>query len=261
MKSVFFRTTFLVILITAASTAAFSVNPYRASNLDVIPDSVEYAIVANHFTVEGTLDIKIDGKSYPSRYPPWFSILFLSPSFFIFGNDIGNAIYPITFWGIAGVLIAFLIGRLISGNFGGILSSLALIALPLYREHTKVIMTKIPCTALTLIACYLYLRLRTNHFSKTVILGLAGIIGALTVAIRPVSVGVLLSFLLGCYLSRQNINRFAKYILFLFPSVVILSLNLIFNNITFGAPFRNGYNFWCSVPFDYSSLCFSTNYL
>src|SRR6476660_9050181 len=44
--------------------------PYSASNLEVTPDAVEYALAPLQFLETGHYDIVVEGRPLPSRYPP-----------------------------------------------------------------------------------------------------------------------------------------------------------------------------------------------
>lgn len=251
----------MLLLAGLTAAAVFYVTPYTASNLEISPDSGEYAIGAYHIVTGGNYCIKISGESLPSRYPPWFSMLILAPAYLIFGNEIGNAIYPVLLFAISGVLVAFLIGRRISGNWGGMFAAMSLIALPLYREHARLIMTDVPSSAMAIMAACLYIRMRTTNQASLAIIAFAGGIGALSAAIRPVSLSILIPFLLTCLSTRHGEKRITKLLLLALPSAMYISANMAYNNSVFGSPLRNGYNFWCPVPFDYPSLCFSPGYM
>ena len=98
----------LLALVIAAIILLYK-DPYEASALRVVPDSVEYAIGAWHLVHDGSYYIVLDGRQYPSRYPPWFSALFICPAYLLAGDELGNAIYPILISGIAGVILAYLL--------------------------------------------------------------------------------------------------------------------------------------------------------
>jgi len=252
----------LPVLIALIAAAVFHVSPYRASNFDIIPDSGEYAIGAHNLVTSGSYHIEINGESFPSRYPPWFSGLFLAPAYIIFGREPGNAIYPVLLLAIIGVLAAFFIGRKISGNWGGILSSLLLIFLPVYNKYSRTIMSDVPSTALTLTACYCYMQIRTaNAHAGIWTFAAGGIAASLAGAVRPLLLSTVLPLILACFLPVNKERRRFKLLAVILPSTVVIAANLVYNHAVFGSPFRDGYHFWCSVPFDYSWLCFSTQYI
>src|ERR1043166_5852781 len=99
----------LALLLIAA--VWFYRTPYSASNLEVPPDTVEYALAPLEFLEHGHYDIIVEGRPLPPRYPPWFSMLIISPAYVLFGHDPGNAILPVTAMAVAGVGFAWAIGR------------------------------------------------------------------------------------------------------------------------------------------------------
>ena len=236
--------------------------PSSAGNLESVPDSVEYATAAIRFVTHGTCDITINSSSYPSRYPPWFSMLILAPAYKLFGPEPGNGILPIFLFGLAGVGAAFFLGKHLSGYAGGVLAALFVVLLPDYRLDAKFVLTDLPATALVLILCLLFVRLRSSESSSpprgTVIL--AALLTSLAAALRPATAAIVLPFLLWAT-TQSGRRRIYLGALFLLPLLALVVLQLIYNASVFGNPFRNGYKFWCPVPYDYFHLTFSTTYI
>lgn len=251
----------LILLLILAAAAAFYVTPYEASNLRISPDSVEYAIGGNNIVTEGGYFIRINGQRFPPRYPPWFSAFFIAPAYFFLGEEIGNGIYPITLMAILGVFTAYLIGRYISGIWGGMFAGLGLILLPLYRIYATEIMTEAPCCTLLLLAALLYVHIRNSEIQRLYLFLAAGLIIAMASSIRPVSTSIIFPFLIEGISPGQKDRRITKMLLILIPVAIMTAANFLYNYRTFGSPLRNGYNYWCAVPFDFTSLCFSLNYL
>src|SRR2546423_163915 len=77
--------------------------PFSASNLEVTPDSVEYALAPLQFLEHGDYAIVVEGRPLPPRYPPWFPVMVIAPAYLLFGHDPGNAILPVTLMAGAGV--------------------------------------------------------------------------------------------------------------------------------------------------------------
>jgi 4-amino-4-deoxy-L-arabinose transferase-like glycosyltransferase len=236
--------------------------PYNASNFDMVPDSVEYALGGNIIATEGSYTITVNGTQFPPRYPPWFSLLVIAPTYIIIGNEIGNAIFAITFFAVLGIAIAFLIGNKISGELGGIIAALGLLLIPTYRILGRQIMTDVPCVSLILLIFYLYLILRPSTLSNNINLyTIVGIIIGFCSALRPPCVSTILPFLIVAFSSKRIRVSLARSFYLLAPSIIFIFATLIYNYYTFNSIFRNGYNFWCPVPYDYLSLTFSTKYI
>src|SRR4051812_5763791 len=125
-------------------------SPYSASNLEVPPDSVEYALSAEQILENGHYQIIVEGRGLPPRYPPWFPVAVILPVYALLGAEPGNAILGITVLAVAGVGIAWAIGRRIGGNAGAVLAALGVLALPAYSGWATQVMSDVPCAALTL---------------------------------------------------------------------------------------------------------------
>src|ERR1044072_3439572 len=157
--------------------------PYSASNLEVPPDTVEYALAPLQLLETGRYEIMLEGRGLPPRYPPWFSAVVILPAYVLFGHDPGNAILPVTLLAVAGVGFAYAIGKRISSATGGVIAALALLALPPYSAWATQVMTDVPCAALMLGTCLIYLRLRANPEQLLTHFG-AGLLVAVTTLFR-----------------------------------------------------------------------------
>ena len=231
--------------------------PYTASNLEVPPDTVEYALAPLQFLETGHYEIVLEGRGLPPRYPPWFPILVVLPAYVLFGHEPGNAIIPITILAVAGIGFAYAIGKRISSVAGGVLAGLAVLILPSYSSWATQVMTDVPCTAVMLGTCLLYLRLRATPDALRLYF-IAGVLVALTTLFRPVFAAMVLPFLLTIILQRKKL--FLRTALLLAPIAVAAGANFVYNAATFGSPLRNGYKFWVAVPIDYLSMVFSSSY-
>ena len=100
---------FLFINLTIAVIILFR-TAYNASDLEIVPDSVEYTVAASRLVTDQSYTIVMDGRSWPPRYAPWFSMLVIAPAYLIFGNEPGNAVFPILFASLLGIGTAFVIG-------------------------------------------------------------------------------------------------------------------------------------------------------
>jgi 4-amino-4-deoxy-L-arabinose transferase-like glycosyltransferase len=232
--------------------------PYSASNLEVPPDTVEYALAPLEFLETGRYEIIIEGRGLPPRYPPWFPVLVILPAYVLFGHEPGNAILPITLLAIAGVGFAYAIGKRISSTAGGVLAALAVLILPSYSVWATQVMSDVPGAALMLGTCLLYLHLRAKPESLRLYFG-AGVFVAVTTLFRPVFAAMLLPFLFA--ILRERKRMVLRTFMLLVPMAGAAAATLAYNAATFGSPFRNGYKFWVAVPYDYPSLTFSLSYV
>lgn len=246
----------LALLLIAA--VWFYRTPYSASNLEVPPDTVEYALAPLQLLETGRYEIIVQGRGLPPRYPPWFPVLVILPAYILFGHEPGNAILPVTFLAVAGVGFAYAIGKRISSTTGGVLASLAVVILPSYSRWATQVVTDVPCTALMLGTCLVYLHLRTRPRSALLHFGV-GVLVAVTTLFRPVFAAMLLPFLFATLKQRKGI--FLRSLLLLAPMAAATTVTFAYNTVTFGSPFRNGYKFWVTVPMDYPAMIFSISYL
>jgi len=251
---------FLFINLTIAVIILFR-TAYNASDLEIVPDSVEYAVTASRLVTDQSYTVVIDGQSWPSRYPPWFSMLVIAPAYLFFGDEPGNAVFPILFAGLVGIAAAFVIGYQVSGPICGVSAGLSLLVLSWYRYLGRQVMTDIPCVALILVACLLYMRLRMVSSHSRIPYLLAGILSGLCAAFHPVCASVALPFL---WFVMHNISKrhaLQRAALVIIPGLLFAGLTMLYNNAVFGSPMRTGYHFWCPVPFDQPGMTFSTSYV
>ena len=232
--------------------------PYNASNLEVPPDTVEYALAPLQLLETGRYEIMVEGRGLPPRYPPWFPALVILPAYVLFGHDPGNAILPVTLLAVAGIGFAYGIGKRLSSTTGGVLAALTVLMLPPYSNWASQVMTDVPCTALMLGACLLYLYLRSTPHVMLPFLG-AGALVAITTLFRPVFAAMLLPFLLAARKPRKG--SFFRGLLLLAPMGAAAAATLAYNSATFGSPLRNGYKFWMAVPMDYYRMVFSLSFI
>jgi hypothetical protein len=69
------RLLFLLVAITLFAATHLYRSPQSASDLEITPDSVEYAIGAQRLVTQGRFDIEINTGSLPfPATPPWFSV-------------------------------------------------------------------------------------------------------------------------------------------------------------------------------------------
>ena len=219
---------------------------------------MEYALAPLQFLETGRYEIMLEGRGLPPRYPPWFPVLAILPAYVLFGHEPGNAILPITLLAVAGVGFAYAIGKRISSTTGGVLAALSVLILPSYSRWATQVMIDVPCAALMLGACLVYLHLRTKPQATLIYFG-AGLLVAATTLFRPVFAAMLLPFVFAALRERKGI--FLRGLLLLAPMAAAAAATFAYNAATFGSPLRNGYKFWVAVPMDYPTMIFSFSFL
>jgi hypothetical protein len=247
--------------------------PELAANLDFAPDAPEYAIAAQRFAKLGSCSIEIDRVVYPSRYPPWFSVLVLAPFYAHAPVDaLGIGIVPVYLLGVTAVMTAYALGRRISGAWGGALAGALLLFDHRFVFHSQMIITDVPVVALLLLLTLVLSRLRGEQYggeseavaapSRGAWWWLAGALAALAGSFRVLAYAAVLPLLwqaLRPPRSRgRTVHRLAAAVV---PSGVMMLATAIYNQHAFGDWRRTGYQLWVSVPYDYLGLTFSLDYL
>lgn len=256
------------LLIIAAAGWHYYRAPAVAAELEVIPDSVEYAVAANRFVNTGVYDIQANGQSLPPRYPPGFSVLFLAPIYFFAPANLGNGILAVWFMAIAAIVLAYCIGREIAGVWGGTLAALLLGLHSEFGVYTQLVMTDVPSVTLGLFACWVFLRMRDEEASVWLYL-LAGITVAISMSMRPLTGVLALPFVVEIlYRSirsllpehRKREKVFFRFVLLALPCAFAVAATALWQAHAIGDWRRTGYQFWLPVPYDYFELTFSKRY-
>ncbi len=274
--SIRFRALLLVIVLFVAAMRLWR-SPWSASDLAVIPDSIEYAVGAQRLATLGHYDIEIEGVAYPPRYPPWFSAL-LAPAYVVAPNELGAGIVVVFGLTLSAVAAAFVIGGRLAGDWGAVAAGLALACYGEFRRDAMKIMTDVPALAFALWACVIYLRLRRGDGRGASWL-LAGFLCAAAFALRLEMLALCAPF--GLLLLRERLKRIETpehgansaddrsstslprdaheasrehgqsrivwmrdVALFATPVLAALVASAIYNRSTFGSWRRTGYDFW-----------------
>ena len=260
-----------LIVILVALLAAFRLwrSPYNASNLEIVPDSVEYAVAADRFATHQGYNLLIDGVVRPARYPPWFSVGLLAPVLFFARGELGAAILPVFALGIVSVLAACAIGKRLAGAWGAAGAGLALVLNPAFVALTRLVMTEVPSLAFGLAGCWLYLAPeamapttdprdgRTSARPYHALM--AGLLGAAGFALRSECLAILLPF--GLRIVRKERRPGASLALLATPSLLVAMATGWYNAATFGTWGRSGYHYWCPTAFDVPGMTFGLRYL
>ena len=163
---------------------------------------------------------------------------------------------------VAGIGAAFLIGRRVSGGWGGALAAMGILSLPVYRFYSTQAMTDVPGAALVLFLCLLFISLRTAVYPlRAWMYALAGLLTAVCSGFHVTFLALLAPFALYTFLSDSGRRAVVNLLCLGFPVLLLTAATLCYNNAVFGSPLRNGYHYWCSVPYDYFNLTFSMSYL
>ena len=243
-------------------------SPSNAAGWDLTPDAVEYAAGAHRFVTLGRFDIDVCGSIYPSRYLPWFSTLLLAPSYVIAPQQLGAPIIVIWLSAICALLALYYFTKQLAGPWAGVLAVVVLSRLEIFEMMSRLIMSDVPALAMGLLAGVLTVHLLDSKSASTrkraILIAILAVVGALAGAIRPLYFAVLipmgLNLLIACIKHRRSLRAYVELATIATPAIVVLILTAIYQHTVFGSISRNGYNFWCPIPYDVPRGTFSVRY-
>ena len=229
-----------------------------------MPDALEYSMGCASLLESGRYGIQLDGIFHPSRYLPWFSAMICLPAVMLFHGDIFAAVYSIWACAAGSVMLVFLLGRKYGTWMTGLCAGSLLFLSPMFRPMMQLVMTEIPYIFFLLLLLAVWLKIVRDEDGriswKTA--SLYAILAALAGAVRS-SAFPMLILPWGYYMLKVSSWRKKVLLTALLaaPSCLILLGNFLYDHATFGSGFRNGYQYWCPVPYDYPSLVFSLSYV
>ena len=261
------------ILILAADVLGLYVPAKFGTCWLVIPDALENAFCADNFLRESRYGFYLNGVFHPSRYLPWFPLLFLAPFQCITG-DVYGAVYGCWFAAAGLAALMFLscwqttvrpgdAGRrdAVRGALAGLLTFPVLLLSSFFIALTGYAMTEIPYLLFCVWAMILWTRLAARPGIDVVSLMWCAILIALGGSVRSSAYPMLLlPYILIFMREKSWKRRFKLWFLAALPTALVLLASNAFNWAVFGSPFRTGYHFWCPVPYDFMSLTFHPRY-
>jgi 4-amino-4-deoxy-L-arabinose transferase-like glycosyltransferase len=221
-------------------------SPWSAGNLEIVPDSVEYAVAADRVATHQGYNLLVDGVVRPPRYPPWFSVGLLAPVLFFAHGELGAAILPVFVLGLACVVTAFAVGDRLAGAWGAVGAATALLVNPAFGALAQLVMTEVPALAFGLFACWLFLDPEVPRSKRDALL--AGIAGGAAFALRSESLAVLLPF--AWRIVRRDRRPWTALALLGLPALAVAAGTAGYNAATFGSVRRAGYHYWSPEAFD-----------
>lgn len=239
----------------------------------VIPDSLENAFCAETFLKEGKYGFYLNGVFHPSRYLPWFPLLFLAPFEYLSG-DVYGAVYGCWFAtaGLAAVMFFSCWQTTVRkgpagqrdvarGALAGLMTFPVLLLTSFFIVLTGYAMTEVPYLFFCIWAMILWTRLATKPGVDPASLLWCGVLIALGGSVRSTAYPMLLLPYILIFIREKNWKRrFLLWFLAALPTALVLLASNAFNWVVFGSPFRTGYHYWCPVPYDFMSLTFHPRY-
>lgn len=263
----------VAILILAADVLGLYVPAKFGTCWLVIPDALENAFCADNFLHEGRYGFYMNGDFYPSRYLPWFPLLFLAPFQFL-AKDVYGAVYGCWFAAAGLAAVMFLscwqttvrpgqpgerdVSR---GALAGTLTFPVLLLSSFFISMTGYAMTEVPYLLFCVWAMILWTRLAVRPGVDMASLIWCAVLIALGGSVRSSAYPMLLlPYILIFMRERSWKKRFLLWFLAVLPTALVLLASNAFNWAVFGSPFRTGYHYWCPVPYDFMSLTFHPRY-
>ena len=239
----------------------------------VIPDALENAFCAENFLREGRFGFYLNGVFHPSRYLPWFPLLFLAP-FQALTGDVYGAVYGswLAAAGLAAVMFCSCLQITVRqgeagkrdaarGALAGLLTFPVLLLTSFFIALTGYAMTEVPYLLFCVWAMILWTRLAVRPGVDLPSLMWCAVLIALGGSVRSTAYPMLLlPYILIFTREKDWKRRFLLWFLAALPTALVLLASNIFNWAVFGSPFRTGYHFWCPVPYDFMPLTFHPRY-
>lgn len=246
----------ILVALSLLALAAFYVTPEFAANLP--QDGVDFAIPTVNFLERGQLVLTAYGHDFPPARGFGMALL-LMPAYVLYGHFLGNGIYAILLCALGTIALTYFIGIKLGGRSCGCFAALFLITNYGFWQYSQKIMTDVPSafltTAVLALLLSIYDRKRFGLACFTV-----GIITGFAVSIRYDNILVMAPALLLLWEGSwtQRFRRVIFIILGLAPWMIGLAA---YHQITFGSPFRTGYNLYVSNGKDPEHPMFSTKYI
>ncbi len=219
---------------------AFYATPEFAANLS--QDGADFAVPAVNLLERGRLVISVYGHDLPPIHPFGTSLLLL-PAYVIFGHALGNGIHALLLYAFGAIALTYVIGAKLGGRPCGCVAALFLIAHYGFWQYSQKIMSEVPSVFLATVVLALLLSIRRRKRPGPLCFAIGVALGfALTVRydnlllLAPTTVLLLQD---GTW--RERMQRVALCLVGMLPLIVSLA---VYNQVTFGSPWRTGYHYW-----------------
>lgn len=219
---------------------AFYATPEFAANLP--QDGVDLAVPAVNLLERGRLVVSAYGHDIPPSHPFGTSLLLL-PAYVVFGHALGNGIYALRLYALGAIALTYVIGVKLGGRPCGCVAALFLITHYGFWQYAQKIMTEVPSVFLGTVILALLLSMSGRKHPGLMCLAIGVVLGfAVTVRydnlllLAPTTVVLLWD---GAW--RERVRRMALCLVGMAPFLISLA---VYDQITFGSPWRTGYHYW-----------------
>lgn len=122
-------------------------------------------------------------------------------------------------------------------------------------------MVDTPLAAIVIAECWLYVKLREDLTPPLPLLAATGLLIGISAGFRYTAASFALPFAFLLFRQGHATTKKLGWLVLFAPLVLVIAVSSVYNWRTFGSPFRNGYNFWVPIPYDYWNLVFSLSYV
>ena len=222
----------------------------------VAPDATEIYYAALNRQNGLGYTISLNGKQYLPRYSFGLETLFVRP-LLVLGWGPHHALNVATYCGILNLALMYLLVRSMGTAWAAALAAVLLLLAPDYGLAARDLLSHTPCLTLLLLVALCLPTCRSHPWAWVVV----GLLTGISVCTRPLNVVLVPALLLaGIGMYRNNFRTLLGGIVaFLLGFLPFLIPLLISNSVEFGSITRNGYAYWCSVPYDFTDLTFPLN--
>jgi len=228
------------------------VSAREVADLKPRPDALEYEEAARSLLRGDGHRLRIDGRLFPSRYPPAMSWA-IAGAMQATGTAPGSGAVVSLAAALASIVAAWSIAGTAGGPSAAAVAAFVVALSPLHVRWSRAVMADVPSAA----ACALVgawalgaLRRRSTR-TEAFLLGLAS--GALA-SMRSSNVVLLPPLLLACLLDPETRRDFPRLVSLCAGIALGLALLLVDQWWRFGSPFADGYAFWVNERFHARSM-------
>jgi len=226
---------------------AAAVPPRWRADLQPMPDVAEYTIGAINLRRTGYLSVAINHVQHPIRYPYGYPLL-LMPGYALFGQQPENAVLTSLLLGLAGVALAYVIGQRSMDHFTGIVACLLLALSPTYTALTAHIGSEMPSLVLAelVVFCLVMADASNSDRRRAGWLLLVGLCAGFAVSVRYTNL-VLVPAIVAFIGAGQRVpvgTRLKRAGIALLGCLLAVIPLITYNWLTFGGPWRTGYEYW-----------------
>ena len=240
----------LIVYSAAVLTIVLEKTPFF--NLPPSPDAIEYFAGGKALAEEGDFQIHVAGRSFPPRYPFGYSLLMVPP--FWMGLESIEVPFRVNqVLGLALIVCCFAYLWTCNHYVEAGLAALLLATFPSFIIQARSPMSEMPATIFLAVGLFSIHRFWSLDHRPWGLFGIFAL--TLTVWCRTALLPFLLVPFCALILKRSGSprRRLASALAFAFTVLGSLAPLLVYNYLSFGSPFRSGYDLWLGDGADVTS--------